>query len=214
MSALSEVLSKRRRELGLTLAQIADGVGVSEATVQRWESGNIKSLRYGNIAKLSKALHVSPVEIMGWEIPERQTLKTDVELVKQGKGKRIPILGTIAAGSPIWADENIEGYTYTDRNGGADYFALRIRGDSMNALGIQDGALVTIRRQPEVENGEIAAVLLNGEEATLKRYMRTDDTITLMPQSTNPANMPMIFSAKKDKIEVLGLAVEVKFSLC
>lgn len=67
MGSLSDTLKRRRRDLGLTLAQIADQMGVTEATVQRWESGNIKSLRHGKIAKLAEVLHVSPAEIMGWD---------------------------------------------------------------------------------------------------------------------------------------------------
>lgn len=69
MSSLSEILKKRRKELGLTLAQIAEKMGVTEATVQRWESGNIKSLRHGKIAKLAEVLDVSPASIMGWDEP-------------------------------------------------------------------------------------------------------------------------------------------------
>lgn len=67
MGSLSETLKRRRADLGLTLAQIAEQMGVAEATVQRWESGNIKSIRHGKIAKLAEILHVSPAEIMGWE---------------------------------------------------------------------------------------------------------------------------------------------------
>ena len=67
MGALSSVLKQRRKELGLTLSQIADSVGVTEATVQRWESGNIKTMRHEKIAKLAEVLKVSPATLMGWE---------------------------------------------------------------------------------------------------------------------------------------------------
>ena len=68
MSNLSTVLKARRKDLGLTLAQIADEMGVSEATVQRWESGNIKSIRHNKVVKLAQLLDVSPAQLMGWDI--------------------------------------------------------------------------------------------------------------------------------------------------
>lgn len=107
--------------------------------------------------------------------------------------KRTPILGRIAAGVPIYAEENIEGYTYTDLNGGHEYFGLRVRGDSMDAAGIKDGYVVIVRRQDIVDNGQIAVCLIDGEEATLKRFSQLGNTVTLMPQSTNPDHRPVYF---------------------
>lgn len=80
MTQLSTVLKQRRKELGLTLAQIADAMGVSEATVQRWESGNIKSIRYDKISKLADILKINPSAIMGWEGKERSEPETDSDL--------------------------------------------------------------------------------------------------------------------------------------
>lgn len=125
--------------------------------------------------------------------------------------KRIPILGRIAAGAPIYAEENIEGYTFTDLNGGAEYFALRVRGDSMNAARINDGDLVIIRRQDIVENGEIAAVMINDQDATLKRFSREGDIVTLMPQSMNPEYKPFIYNLKDTPVKILGRVVKVEF---
>lgn len=107
--------------------------------------------------------------------------------------QRIPILGRISAGLPIYAEQNIEGYTLTDLNHGAEYFALRVSGDSMNAIGINDGYLIIVRRQERVENGEVAVVMVGDEDATVKRFYATDSTVTLMPQSTNPIHQPQIY---------------------
>lgn len=129
------------------------------------------------------------------------------------KYHKIPILGYIAAGLPLYAEQHIEGYTLTDLNGGAEYFALRVKGDSMNAIGINDGYLLIVRRQDEVENGEVAVVLVGDENATVKRFYSTDTTVTLMPQSTNPEHQPQIYDVKKTPIRVLGKVVKVEFSL-
>lgn len=126
---------------------------------------------------------------------------------------RIPILGRISAGMPLYAEQHIEGYTLTDLNGGAEYFALRVSGDSMNAARIQDGDVLIVRRQDEVENGEVAVVMVGDEDATVKRFYATGSTVTLMPQSTNPEHQPQIYDASKTKIRVIGRVVKVEFSL-
>ena len=124
---------------------------------------------------------------------------------------RIPILGRIAAGLPLYAEQNIEGYTLTDLNGGAEYFALRVTGDSMNAARIEDGDVIIVRRQDEVENGELAVVMVGDDDATVKRFYSTDSTVTLMPQSRNPIHQPQIYDLEKTKIKVLGKVVKVEF---
>mgnify|MGYP002798526080 FL=1 len=189
MNNLSSVLKRKRKELGLTLAQVADMMGVSEATVQRWESGNIKSVRYDKINKLAQVLKVEPSEIMGWNTSKQEDDKLEkfgADIIDLSHMKRIPILGSIRAGMPIYAAENVEGYTLTDLNGGAEYFGLRVTGDSMNAARIHEGDIVIVRRQDIVENGQIAVVLIDGQDATLKRFNRDGNIVTLMPQSTNP----------------------------
>ncbi len=118
--------------------------------------------------------------------------------------KKIPLLGDIACGDPILAEENLEGYIKLDEGINAD-FALRCRGDSMINARILDGDIVYIRQQPMVENGQIAAVLI-GTEATLKRVYIKEDAIILQPE--NPAYEPMVFT--KDTaadIRILGKAV-------
>ena len=123
---------------------------------------------------------------------------------------RIPILGYISAGLPLYADEHIEGYTYTERNGGAEYFALRVKGDSMNASRINDGDILIVRVQPIVENGEIAVVRVNEDNATVKRVKREGDIVQLIPQSYNPEHQIQIYDLKKDKIDVVGKVIECK----
>ena len=97
------------------------------------------------------------------------------------------------------------------RSGGAEYFGLRVGGDSMNALRINEGDIIIVRRQEEVEQGEVAVVLVDGEDATVKRFYSSDTTVTLMPQSTNPEHKPQMYDLSKTPIRVLGKVVEVKF---
>lgn len=199
MSSLSSVLKKRRKELGLTLLQIADAVGVTEATVQRWESGNIKTVRHEKMTKLAEVLGVSPASLMGWE----DVLPANI--VKIPTMKKVPLIGQIACGVPILAEENITDYIDLPGHIRADY-ALTCKGDSMINAGIQDGDVVYIRQQDEVENGQIAAVMIGDDEATLKRVYHIGDVVTL--NAENPAYPPKVYAGKDAKnVRIIGLAV-------
>ena len=119
--------------------------------------------------------------------------------------RRIPLVGEIACGTPILAEENIEDWVDLPRHIHADY-ALTCRGDSMVGAGIYDGDVVYIRQQPEVFNGQIAAVRVDDDTATLKRFYRAGDTVTLVAE--NPAIPPQVFTdTDLGRLSVLGLAV-------
>lgn len=142
-----------------------------------------------------------------------QSLPLNCTPVDFNKLQKIPLLGQVAAGLPLYAEENIEGYTYTELNGGAEYFALRVKGDSMDAMGIKDGYIVIVRRQSIVEDGEVAVVMVDDENATMKRFYRADRMVTLLPQSNNPEHKPQIYDLAKTKVEVIGKVVKVEFML-
>lgn len=204
MSNLSTILKSRRKELSLTLAQIADRMDVTEATVQRWESGNIKTIRHEKIGKLAEILQVSPATLMGWEssVPEN--------IIPVPEMRQLPLIGTIACGQPILAEEHIEAYVDVPRNIKADY-ALTCKGDSMINARIFPGDIVYIRQQAQVENGEIAAVLIDNE-ATLKRVRLFDDHIVLEPE--NPQYRPLSYWGEEmNNLRILGKAVAFTSSI-
>jgi repressor LexA len=196
---IGDALKQRRIELDLTQAEVAQRAGVSEATISRWESGDIANMKRDKIVSLASALDISPGVIMGWD--------QELPGVPYNPTHKIPILGYISAGAPLYAEQHIEGYTFTDLNGGDEYYALRVKGDSMNAVRIYDGDLLVIRRQDTVENGEIAVVLVDGENATVKRFYCTGTTITLVPQSTNPVHQIQVYDARQEAVRVLGKVV-------
>lgn len=203
-----ERLRTLRKELGISADDVAKALGVSRATVFRYEKGDIEKVPGSMLEPLAKVLHTTPAYLMGWE---NNPLPADA--YPYNPTHRIPILGRISAGLPLYAEEHIEGWTYTELNGGAEYFALRVHGDSMDALGIKDGYLVDVRRQDMVENGEVAIVMVGDDEATMKRFYQDDDTVTLMPQSTNPAHMPQIYNLKETPIRVIGKVVKAEFQV-
>ena len=211
---LGERINQRRTELNMTQGDIAKQIGVAISTVQRYEKGQIEKIKLPVVEAIARTLRVNPDWLIGkTDImnSDKPSLSSNVTPLDFSHLQRIPILGRIAAGVPIYAEENIEGYTYTDLNGGAEYFGLRVRGDSMDAARIHDGDIVIIRRQDIVENGEIAAVLIDDQDATLKRFSRHGDIVTLMPQSTNPVNQPFVYNLKETAVKILGLVVKVEF---
>ena len=201
--SLSSVLKARRSELHLTLKEIADRVGVSEGTVQRWESGNIKNLRYERITKLAEVLEVSPSFLMGFtDNPSTQSPPSNI--IPMPKTYDVPLIGNIACGQPILAVEDASETVPVPAWVHAD-FALRCKGDSMINARIFDGDVVYIRRQPQVENGEIAAVRI-GDEATLKRVRLFDDHIALEPE--NPMYKPLVYWGEEmNQVQILGKAI-------
>ena len=94
-----------------------------------------------------------------------------------------------------------------------EYFALIARGDSMDALGIKDGYTLIVRRQTAVDNGDVAVVLVDGQDATVKRVYVQGDQVTLMPQSSNPTHLPQIYNAMNDDIRIQGKVMKVFFNL-
>ena len=139
---------------------------------------------------------------MGWVQPPNADISF-IPSIEPYNPTMVPIVGTIAASTPILAEENIEGYApLQDKH--AD-FALTIKGDSMIGARINDGDIVFIRKQPDVENGEIAAVLIDGE-ATLKRVYKKNGSLVL--QAENPKYAPIVCSAKTcDECIIMGKAV-------
>ncbi len=191
-------LREQRRRKKLTLAMLADRVGLSRQTLSRYENGVIANIPHENIERLAEALQTTPSALMGWR----------AEISSYQPTQRIPILGRISAGLPLYAEEQIEGSVFTELHGDTEYFALRVSGDSMDAAHIFDGNILIVRKQDFVENGEIAVVMIDNEDATVKRFYRHGETVTLMPQSTNPAHLPQIYDIKQTTVRVIGKVIK------
>lgn len=194
-----------RNDAQISLKELGNLVGLSDATIQRYEAGKIKGVDINLLQRIADALHVSPAYLMGWE--DEPDLSTIPDIILPVRLKKIPILGVIACGEPIFAEENYEGYFMLDGNLPSADFILRAKGDSMIDASIHDGDLVFIRRTPDVEPGTIAAVLIE-DEATLKRVNKTESAIVLQPCNSKYA--PIIVSEEDHKrVRILGEMVGV-----
>lgn len=149
---------------------------------------------------LSKALDVSEVWLMGYGDMELKNIKNIIFF--KPSTKKIPVIGTIAAGEPILAVENIEEYIDLDEKISAD-FALRVKGDSMVGANIFDGDIVFIRKQSDVDDGEIAAVIID-DSATLKRVFKFENQVIL--RAENPKYKPILLNGDKS-VYIVGKAI-------
>lgn len=194
---IPNIIRDRRNELGLTLKEVADYVGVSEGTVSRWESGDIANMKRSRINSLAEILNISPLVLIGQESSPKNVISLPTM-------RKVPLIGTIACGTPVLAEENCEGDVDVPEHIHAD-FALRCKGDSMINARIFDGDIVYIRQQDTIESGEIAAVLID-DEATLKRIRLYDDHIVLEPE--NPQYRPHVYWGEEmNNVHILGKAV-------
>ncbi len=183
---------------------LANKMGVDRSTISRYLNGTRK-IQMDEIPRIANALGVTPVELL----VDNEELKsvTNIEPITS-KMVKIPILGTIACGEPILVAENMEGYIYEIADGlpSGNLFTLIAKGDSMEPT-IPNGSKVIVREQPVVENGEIAAVRVNGDtEATLKRIKKQGNIVMLMPD--NPNHDPIIVT-ENNPATIIGKAVRV-----
>lgn len=205
MATLYDRIKSRRTELGLTVEELAHKMGYKDkSSISKIENGKA-DIPQSKIAAFADALETTPAYLMGWEEqpePKKPTIPPGFEPMP--KMKKIPLIGSIACGEPITAEQNIEKMVDVPENIRCD-FSLTCHGDSMVDAGIHDKDVVYIRIQPEVENGEIAAVRIDGE-ATLKRVYYNPGTLTLMP--ANPAYAPMVYTGPQlEEVHIEGKAV-------
>lgn len=208
-SKIGEKIKGKRKELGLTVDELAEKINKNKATVYRYENGEIENLPTIVLEPLAKALQTTPAFLMGWEETNSvQSISEEFPNIEEIKTKKIPMLGKIACGTPIFAEEHHEMYVPVSEDIKAD-FCLRTQGDSMINAKINDGDIVFVKKQDLVENGEIAVVIVR-DEATLKRvyYDKTNNIIQLL--SENPQYSPMVFAGERlDEIRILGKAIAV-----
>lgn len=201
------------RERGVTAYQVSKATGISTGSLSDWKNGR-SSPKIDKLKKIADYFGVSVDYLLGGN-EEKPAASEGDELQRLGlepyrpKGQ-MPILGRVAAGLPMYADENIIGYCANDFTDGESYYALTVHGDSMNAAGIDDGDLVVVRQQPTVDDGQIAVVLVDGQEATIKYVRQQGDVIVLAPKSYNPAHQPLIYNAREVPIRVIGRVVQVR----
>ncbi|MGE5554036.1 MAG: transcriptional repressor LexA [Betaproteobacteria bacterium] len=204
---VGRLIRELRKRQGWSQEELAHKVGLTRQQIYRIEVGETGT-KLSTLKKLA--------EVLG--VPASEFLDADDRLpplppgaIPVGEMIPIPIIGTIRAGEPILAVQNIEGYcpVTADEVAGGEHFFLRVKGDSMIGARIQEGDLVLVRRQADVDDGDIAVVMVNDEEATIKRVYRENGKWLLKPE--NPAMRP--FVVDKRDVQIIGKVVQIRIQL-
>lgn len=212
---LGDVIADYRKAHGLSMEKFAELAGLSKAYISMLEKnktsrGEEPSPSIDTYRAVAAAIGVDVDELIRMVDGKIQLISSPINFPSNlspiPNMKKIPLVGDIACGTPILAQENITDYVDLPVHIHADY-ALTCRGSSMIGAGIQDGDIVYIRRQEDVETGQIAAVIVNSDsEATLKRFYRNNDTVMLIAE--NPEFAPLVFVGEEiNNIRIVGLAV-------
>lgn len=195
-------LNELREQQKISISELARKVDMSKSTVSQYFNGKLQ-FPLNRAHDFARVLGVTTDDLLGLDLSKVNPVN---------RLTKIPLLGTIACGDPILADENIAGYLSepTDLLPSGKLFYLRAKGRSMEPT-IKDGSLVLIRQQPDVEDGEIAAILfVDDDEATLKRIKRAGSTVILMPD--NRKYEPIVVD-QDHPVRILGKAVRVTTNL-
>lgn len=190
--------ARKRRKI--SRKEIADFLQVHETTIKRYEDGNTKKLPTDRLEKIAKYLNTSIEYLIGWEEEQKP------------QGVKIPVLGTVPAGIPISAVEDILDYEEIPKSweNQGEFFGLKIKGDSMLPI-LTDGDIVIVRKQSTADNGDTVIAMVNGDDATCKRYERSNNGIMLIPN--NSSYTPTFYANEEIAslpVTIIGKVVELR----
>lgn len=195
--------------------EFAAKIGVSRSTVGMYETGK-REPDLETCEAIADFFNVDMDYLTGRSNIERRHPITPpaspLELigVRYTPKGQIPLLGRVAAGLPMYASDNIEGYIASDFSDGETYYGLRVQGDSMTAAGIDDGDVVIVRQQDSVDPDQIAVVLVNGDDATIKYIQQQGNVVILSPKSYNPVHQIQIYDLDKTPVRIIGRVVQCR----
>lgn len=192
-------LKRFLKQKGYDQVGLAAHMSISSSTASDWCNGK----KYPRVDKMQKL--ADWLGVLKSDLTEEKGSSDIIPITGM-----VPILGSIPAGVPVLAIENIEGYLPTAVKDPEEYFYLRVHGMSMINAGIPDGSLALIHQQPDAENGQIVACRVNGDEATLKRFKRIGDTVVLVPE--NPDFQPIIVKCSDfndGHAQIIGIVKQV-----
>lgn len=215
---MKEDLKKRIVDLmeirGLTQSELSQRTGITQSSLSDYIKGKYRP-KQDKIDLISKALGVSPAYLMGWDEKHNKNGQLSDEVKKIEKGVRIPVLGKVAAGIPIEAIENYDADEWeeipAEMASKADYFALKIQGESMEPK-FSDGDIVIVKKQENIESGAIGVVIVNGSDATVKRVIKQENGILLVATNQNvyPPKFYDDVAIQQLPVRILGKVVELR----
>ena len=200
MSRLKEL----RKQHALSQTDFANILGIGQSTLSGWETGKFQ-IDDDSKKKIADYFDVSIDYLMGYsDIAQLPGYMGTVS-----ENKKIPIIGSVKCGTNGLAFEYLDGYVSIDESFSGNVVAFRCKGDSMKGVGINDGDIAIVRQQDDVESGELAVVVVNGDEGTLKRVRKFDGGIIL--EAANPDYPPRVFTGEDlNIIKIMGKVLETR----
>lgn len=200
-------LQKAMNLRNLKASDLSEKTKISKSSISEYLSGKYEAKQNG-IYLLSKALNVNEAWLMGLDVPMERIVTEETEDYQlKNNIYMLPVYGRISAGIPNWAEECIEGKLPIDPNlmniiNPEECFFLKVNGESMNKI-IKNGAYALIRKADMVDNGEIAVILVNGFDATLKKFSKQGNLIILEPQSTDETIETQVYD-ENTEVKIIG----------
>jgi repressor LexA len=213
--SIKEIIENELSKLNITVEVLSEKANVPVGFINSLENIDPNEGDYEYINRISMALGLNPSVLKSaLAKQESPTYDNRVSMIPSADFSpvsindfiNVPIVGSVRAGQPMLAQDNIEGYNLVPRKdlySDKEYFYLRVQGDSMNQE-FNEGTLLLIEKSPWVENGTIAVVLIDGLEATVKKVIQNGDMITLIPMSNNSEHLPQMYDVVKDQIRIVG----------
>jgi len=216
---LTDKLDMLMSEKGINKSVLSKHSGIPYSTIANFYEKGTDNVKLSTLLKLSSYFKVSLDYIADDGVDERGISGVSEDLNRYNNPRfiplslnaKIPVLGVIRAGEPMIAEQNIIGFVELPSEfikKGNEYFGLRVIGNSMNLSRIFEGDIVIVRKQNYVEDGEIAIALVDGEDATIKKFYQNDTMVTLIPNSSDPVHIPKVYDLRKIPIAVLGKVVK------
>ncbi len=205
-------LSELRKQKGLKQGDLAASLGVAQSTLSGWENGKFE-IDDKNKIKLADFFGVSVDYLLGREVSANSPWNENgIDMAPRKKGIKIPVLGRVVAGVPVEAVQDVIDYEEIDEEMAktGEFFALQIKGDSMEPR-IKSGDVVIVRKQDIVDSGDVAIVMVNGDDATCKKFVKHKNGVSLV--SMNPAYTPMFYTMDEVEslpVRILGRVMELR----
>lgn len=195
---------------GLTYAELGERTGIAKSSLQRYATGETKKIPIDCIEAIAKATNTSAKYLMGWEDPQEQPQSDKLYVLDQGKIRQIPIYESVSAGFGASASDHIVDYMplYIDSDSEAEEtIGIRVVGNSMYPK-IEEGDIIQVRKQSDVDSGKVAVVMIDGEDFVVKRFYHEGNRIVL--KSFNPEYPPKVFEGREmARIQIVGLVRSV-----